>query len=304
MNRAEIEALLERWMAGYAPSSRRIRASDLRSFARWKGQERTEALCSWLSLPWIEAERQALAYRDACRARVGANRTVNRLMAALRTVSRLARRFGLTTWELQVPFLPWRGGDYRDTRGPSRAQLGRLFEAAAEEETRDPVRGSRWRAILCLLHDMALRISEAAAVNLEDLDLPGSRLMARRKAGGGEREWRPVPPSTLEALQLWIERRGNHPGAFLCTFPGKRFGVTSIDTALETLSRRAGIEPQVTANALRHASITRALVETDGDLLAVQSFSRHADIGTVLIYRDNAEDAAGRVSRLVAYPWK
>ena len=52
--------------------------------------------------------------------------------------------------------------------------------------------------------------------------------------------------------------------------------------------------------ALRHAAITEALDKTNGDVRAVQRFSRHCDVRTLQVYDDARIDLAGRVAREVA----
>ena len=53
-------------------------------------------------------------------------------------------------------------------------------------------------------------------------------------------------------------------------------------------------------HGLRHTAVTTALDATNGDVRSVRRFSRHADIGTVLIYDDERKDEGGRIADLVA----
>jgi integrase/recombinase XerC len=56
----------------------------------------------------------------------------------------------------------------------------------------------------------------------------------------------------------------------------------------------------VRPHGLRHAAITEALELTRGDVRAVQQFSRHRDLRTLMIYDDNRQDLAGEVARRLA----
>jgi integrase/recombinase XerC len=56
----------------------------------------------------------------------------------------------------------------------------------------------------------------------------------------------------------------------------------------------------VRPHGLRHAAITTALDATRGDVRAVQKFSRHAKVDTVLVYDDARRDIGGDVAKLVA----
>jgi integrase/recombinase XerC len=64
------------------------------------------------------------------------------------------------------------------------------------------------------------------------------------------------------------------------------------------LGQRAGLA--VRPHGLRHGGITEALDLTNGNVRAVQRFSRHRDVRILSIYDDNRLDLAGNVARLVA----
>jgi integrase/recombinase XerC len=51
---------------------------------------------------------------------------------------------------------------------------------------------------------------------------------------------------------------------------------------------------------VRHASITRVLDLSGGDVRAAQKFSRHRSVATVLRYDDNRRDLAGELARRLA----
>jgi integrase/recombinase XerC len=74
------------------------------------------------------------------------------------------------------------------------------------------------------------------------------------------------------------------------------------DAAVYALVRGLGEQAGVRArpHGLRHAAITEALDRTNGDVRAVQRFSRHRKLDTLLIYDDARRDLAGDVARRVA----
>ncbi len=73
-------------------------------------------------------------------------------------------------------------------------------------------------------------------------------------------------------------------------------------TSLYRIVRRLGEDAGVRArpHGLRHAAITEALDLTGGDVRAVQRFSRHRKLETLLRYDDNRTDMAGAIARRVA----
>lgn len=126
--------------------------------------------------------------------------------------------------------------------------------------------------------------------------------MAVLGKGRAARETRTLPVPTIVALRAWLELRGAEPGPLFTNLDVAhvrgRLSATSLYRRVFELGRRLGV--RVRPHGLRHASITRALDLTGGDVRAVQKFSRHRDPRTLLIYDDNRKDLAGDVARLVA----
>ncbi len=79
--------------------------------------------------------------------------------------------------------------------------------------------------------------------------------------------------------------------------PG-RITPQSLTRLVKRLGREAGLK--VTPHGLRHAAITDALDLSNGNLRAVQRFSRHRDPRVLSVYDDNREDLGGQVAALVA----
>ncbi|HEX4772226.1 MAG TPA: hypothetical protein VH351_15425 [Bryobacteraceae bacterium] len=69
---------------------------------------------------------------------------------------------------------------------------------------------------------------------------------------------------------------------------------------IQKLGRSAGISAPVRPHGLCHTGITEALDRTNGNLRAVQRYSRHRDLLTLALYDDNRTDLGGDVARLVA----
>ena len=97
-------------------------------------------------------------------------------------------------------------------------------------------------------------------------------------------------------------RGGEEPGALLLNFDragkGRRLTGRGLYSMIRKLGESLGIK--VWPHGLHHAAVTEALNLTNGNLRAVQRFSRHRDLQTLTIYDDNRVDLAGEVSKLVA----
>jgi len=244
------------------------------------------------------ANAAVLAYRAHLLERGLAPATVNRRLAALRSLLKLARTLGLVPWTLDVPAV--RAECYRDTRGPGVDGVRRLLGALAD---RQDAKGLRDRVIVRLLYDLALRRAEVVRLDVEDVDLAAGTVAVLGK-GRREKLVRTLPDATRAALAAWLAIRSTAPGALLVNFDRARkcagCGLSSTSVYRIVRALGAGVGLAVRPHGLRHAAITAALELTGGDVRKVQRFSRHSDVRVLQRYDDNREDLSGEVAREVA----
>jgi len=289
--------LVEAFLAGRSPRTVEAYRADLEGFRAFVGAaDLDEAARLLLGRGHGEANALGLAYRAALLEAKFAPATVNRRLAALRSLVKLARTLGLVPWELEVPSV--KAEAYRDTRGPGR---GGFLALLAALDGRLDAKAKRDRAAVRLLFDLALRRAEVVSLDLEDVDLRAGTVAVMGK-GRREKVRLSLPSPTRAALAAWVETRGSSSGPLFLNFDRARKGGRLTGTSLYRLVVSLGLEVGVRArpHGLRHAGITSALDLTGGDVRAVQKFSRHRDLRTLNRYDDNREDLAGRVAALVA----
>ena len=90
-----------------------------------------------------------------------------------------------------------------------------------------------------------------------------------------------------QALITWRDQRlaiaqADEPALFVSQ-RGKRLSHRAIQMRLQGLARERGLDQPVNPHMLRHAFATH-LLESSGDLRAVQELLGHADISTTQIY--------------------
>ncbi|MDO9270415.1 MAG: tyrosine recombinase XerC [Methylobacter sp.] len=160
-------------------------------------------------------------------------------------------------------------------------QLSGLLEAGASSllEIRD-------LAMFELFYSSGLRLSELAALNLTDLDLPDSTLTVRIGKGGKSRVL-PVGSKAVTAIENWLLQRAvktavTEPALFVST-RGTRLGQRSIELRLEQWCKKKGIAEHIHPHMLRH-SFASHLLESSQDLRAVQELLGHSNISTTQIY--------------------
>jgi len=163
----------------------------------------------------------------------------------------------------------------------------------AEASLVDHARSRRDVLLLHLLGSQGLRVSEAVALQLADLDLNGKRIHVRRGKGSKARTI-PMTAHTRHALMSWRAARAALPRtpevlvnvgtAVPERWLGRRMTDTTARRVLNALYRRAGVpERYHGAHTLRHTSGTR-LYRATRDLHRVSQLLGHSHVDTSSIY--------------------
>jgi len=115
--------------------------------------------------------------------------------------------------------------------------------------------GVRNRALIAVLWRSGLRISEALALELRDVDLDAGTVRVRHGKGDRSRTVG-LDEQTTALVARWLDRRRRlTPGALapiFCTLAGGRIDSSYVRRLLPRLAARAGIDRRVHAHGLRH----------------------------------------------------
>jgi len=164
-------------------------------------------------------------------------------------------------------------------------QAAALLERPAASETRDPLQ-QRDAAMFELLYSSGLRLSE-----LVSLDWPGGLdLGAGEVTVTGKREKTrkvPVGDQALAALRAWLALRpqfapDDQPALFTGRH-GTRLTPRQVQSRLAQWAQRQGVGVHVHPHMLRHSFASHVL-QSSGDLRAVQEMLGHASIAATQIY--------------------
>lgn len=144
---------------------------------------------------------------------------------------------------------------------------------------------ARDRAMFELFYSSGLRLSELCGLDLNDLD-PGT---GEAQVTGKGRKTRivPVGRQALAAIAAWLPHRlpllRNPSPALFVSRHGTRLGPRSVQLRLDRWALQAGLGQHVHPHLLRHAFATHVL-QSSGDLRAVQEMLGHASISTTQVY--------------------
>jgi len=155
-------------------------------------------------------------------------------------------------------------------------EAAQLVELPAED-----AQGRRDRAMLELFYSSALRLSELCALRWRDVDL--SEGLVRVHGKGGKLRVVPIGTQARAALEAL---RGDGATLDAPIFRGrgdKPIAARTVQQRLRRLAQRQGLWKRVHPHLLRHSCASH-LLESSGDLRAVQELLGHADIGTTQIY--------------------
>ena len=160
-------------------------------------------------------------------------------------------------------------------------QIGRLLNGG---ESRDEL-FIRDLAIFELIYSSGLRLAELVGIDLNDVDLAQRQLVVTGK--GEKTRYLPIGTKARDAIKRWLKVRGNlsknSTEALFLSKLGKRISPRNVQARLNQLVKRQSLDQTLSPHTLRHSFATH-LLESSGDLRAVQELLGHANIGTTQIY--------------------
>jgi site-specific recombinase XerD len=253
---------VERFLAssGVSESTRRAYAADLRDFAGWYGNGELEQ---------VDVRVLSDYAADLGRARPGGKlspATISRRLSAVRSLLRFSLGPGAVP---DVPLAPRRG-----RRLPDAPKLDEVESILRGFEGPDAL-ALRNRALLELVYSAGLRSSEAAGLDLGDVDFEQEHVHVRNGKGAKDRIV-PLGEQAADAIARYLHEgrpqlaRGAANALFLSA-RGRRLDTSTL--------RRLMKHP----HRLRHAFATH-LLEGGADLRTIQELLGHSSLSTTQVY--------------------
>ncbi|MFT3666776.1 tyrosine recombinase XerC [Piscinibacter sp.] len=163
---------------------------------------------------------------------------------------------------------------------------------APPEEAGDARLDARDHCIVELLYGCGLRVGELTGLDVGASAqaagwIDAADASAHVLGKGSKRRSVPVGAAALSALRRWLELRGEiaQPGepALFVSQRGTRLTASQLRSRLKRRAIQAGLPTHVHPHMLRH-SFASHLLQSSGDLRAVQELLGHADISTTQVY--------------------
>jgi integrase/recombinase XerC len=136
-----------------------------------------------------------------------------------------------------------------------------------------------------LMYSSGLRLSELVGINLQDVKLSEKEIMVTGK--GSKQRLLPITKKAIEAIERWLKVRSDFIGldenALFLSKQKRRISARSVQMRMEKWGRQQSLPSHVNPHKLRHSFATH-LLESSGNLRAVQTLLGHADLATTQIY--------------------
>jgi site-specific recombinase XerD len=179
----------------------------------------------------------------------------------------------------------------------SREEIGSLLAAIDEP---------RFHTYLSLVYSCGLRLSEALAVQVRDIDAAAGRLFVREGKGGKPR-YVPISAAMVEQLRAWWKQHRNPSllfpatGRHWCTRKNagaraeaamklaamhaaeKPMAVSTVQNAIKYGVAKSGIRKRITIHTLRHCYATH-LLEDGISLRHISAYLGHASLDQTVVY--------------------
>jgi len=206
-------------------------------------------------------------------------KSLQRMLSAIRSLFRWMLREGLAEHNPATPV--------RAPKSPRHLpatidadSIGQLLDIPCDSPL-----AIRDKAIMELFYSSGLRLSELASLRWEQLDLHSGMVTVTGK--GNRSRMVPVGRMASAALLAWRKSRGafasfEQPNVFVSQ-RGTAIATRTIQARIRYWAKHQGIPQNIYPHLLRH-SFASHMLESSGDLRAVQELLGHADISTTQIY--------------------
>ncbi len=301
-----------------SPATRRAYKADLAGFfGAGEGMTDPAAVQTFLALPVPEVALRLASYKSGMLSAGLSEATVNRRLAAVRSLLQFSYRLGLAKTDGRGLVDGEKVQAYRDTRGVDVKTLKKLVALPLSVHGETLI-GLRDTALLRLLAENALRRAEVTALDAGDFSPMEKRLLILGKGKGTQKVPVTLSPKTVQAISAYLAASGHGEVG------ERRDGAGPLFRNLDRRQSKTEAAGRLTANRLtpgglygivqgygarlglklaphklRHSAITAAL-EAGADVREVQGLSRHAKLETLMRYDDSRTDKQGKVSRLLS----
>jgi integrase/recombinase XerC len=269
LSRFEAHMRHERRLSPHTLNNYRRDLADIAAFCE------TENISAWQQLQ----PAQVRAWAAKLHRRGLSGRSVQRSLSAVRSFYRFLISQGAAgnnpAQDIRAPRTP--------RRLPHSLDVDRI-QSLLDAKTPDWL-SQRDVVMMELMYSCGLRLAELVGLDLQQVDLQTGE--ARVLGKGSKTRIVPIGRKACEALTAWLPVRALHQAegenALFINRRGTRLSARSVQERLRRWALLRGLDSRLHPHALRHSFATHVL-ESSGDLRAVQELLGHASLSTTQIY--------------------
>lgn len=176
----------------------------------------------------------------------------------------------------------WRGGKREPTEILSHDEIARILRQCSKTSGY----GMRNRALITTMWRGGLRVAEALALELHDIDMAQCVLHIRH-GKGNRRRYVPMDEAAFAVIQQWLAMRSRFPGItgsfVFCTRTGGQIATIYCRQMFPRLALKAGIDKRLHCHALRH-TCAYDMHHEGVPILFIQKILGHGSLRTTEIY--------------------
>lgn len=230
---------------------------------------------------WAAVEPRHIRFFVANAHREGlGGKSIQRLLSAIRSFYNYMHREGLVqsnpALSVQAPKSP--------RRLPRTLDADQVDQLLQPLDPDDPLE-CRDQAMMELIYSSGLRLSELVSLDIDSIDWGDASLTVTGK--GNKQRRLPIGGKAMAALDRWMDIRDGLASydemALFVGKPGRRLSARSVQKRIDRRGKMQHTQGKVYPHRLRH-SFASHMLESSGDLRAVQELLGHADISTTQIY--------------------
>lgn len=254
---------------------------DLALYAEFLGRAGArdlEAVTAEMAADFLREQSMGTAERSGLKPT-----SVARIAASIRGL----HRFGLRERWIKVDVAKEQRTPSAPKRLPKALTVDEVVALIDSADTATPL-GLRARALADLLYSTGARVSEALALDIDDIGADERVVVVRGK--GDKQRLVPIGSMARESVDAYLTRgrpalvaAGSGTAALFVNEKGQRLGRQSAAGDLAELQRRAHIPSHVSPHVLRHSFATH-LLSGGADIRVVQELLGHASVATTQIY--------------------
>lgn len=166
---------------------------------------------------------------------------------------------------------------------PKNLSVDEMFQLLDIDEN-DPL-SIRDQCMMELMYSSGLRLSELVNINLADIKLSAKEIMVTGK--GSKQRLLPITDSAITAIKHWLKIRPEFcisgEKALFVSKQKNRISVRNVQDRMDKWGLKQSLPSHINPHKLRHSFATHML-ESSGNLRAVQTLLGHADLATTQIY--------------------